>query len=375
MDKIKETLLQRGAISRREFLNRVGALTVSGSILSSLPFNALSSECLYSLTKAGRQALLAILQFDDVGFNGELKDPGSGGYLLGNGYRAYRPELQRFMASDSMSPFGKGGFNSYTYCSGDPANFRDPTGHFEIADFLIGLASLLTGAAGVLAAPFTGGTSIGIGAAVIGGALGATSGALTVADSFIDNESTSKKLGYAAMALAALSTVSGVAGAMGTGFRSSKVASGKDYVTKYKVVRNNATRKTIAQQEDAEVDKIFRFGVTNLNDYLEDLNSRLYASTVTKKPIPKKTFKNLPHSKSSTPTWLVKVTNSETKIGGSNKFYGMLRGMGGGIVGQSGSFSSAAFTTIGKVIKASSKPDETPPEESIRQTVFAQLSQ
>jgi len=40
--------------------------------------------------------------------------------MLGNGYRAYNPILKRFNSPDSLSPFGKGGLNAYSYCVGDP---------------------------------------------------------------------------------------------------------------------------------------------------------------------------------------------------------------------------------------------------------------
>lgn len=64
-----------------------------------------------------------------LGFNGERPDPVTGHYLLGSGYRAFNPVLMRFNSSDSLSPFGKGGLNSYAYCVGDPVNRNDPTGH------------------------------------------------------------------------------------------------------------------------------------------------------------------------------------------------------------------------------------------------------
>jgi RHS repeat-associated protein len=64
-----------------------------------------------------------------LGFNGERPDTLTGHYLLGNGYRAFNPVLMRFNSSDSLSPFGKGGVNAYTYCLGDPINNSDPTGH------------------------------------------------------------------------------------------------------------------------------------------------------------------------------------------------------------------------------------------------------
>ncbi|WZJ96294.1 RHS repeat-associated core domain-containing protein [Pseudomonas sp. LPD2] len=64
-----------------------------------------------------------------LGFNGEPQDRQSEYYMLGRGYRAYNPRLLRFLSPDSLSPFGKGGINSYAYCAGDPVNFADPSGH------------------------------------------------------------------------------------------------------------------------------------------------------------------------------------------------------------------------------------------------------
>ena len=53
----------------------------------------------------------------------------NGYYLPGNGYRAYSPQLLRFYAPDSWSPFGKAGLNAYAYCRAEPVNHADPTGH------------------------------------------------------------------------------------------------------------------------------------------------------------------------------------------------------------------------------------------------------
>lgn len=90
------------------------------------------------------------------GFNGERCDPVSGGYHLGNGYRAYNPVLMRFNCPDSLSPFGEGGINPYAYCAGDPVNFTDPSGHMSTgAGVAIGV-----GVAGILAAAFTAGLSL-----------------------------------------------------------------------------------------------------------------------------------------------------------------------------------------------------------------------
>lgn len=68
-----------------------------------------------------------------LGFKGEHYDPLSDTYALGQGYRLYGPGLMRFLASDSLSPFGQGGLNGYGFCLGDPINSSDPTGHVSVA--------------------------------------------------------------------------------------------------------------------------------------------------------------------------------------------------------------------------------------------------
>lgn len=64
-----------------------------------------------------------------LGFNGQIFEPAVQGYLLGNGYRLFRPVLRRFYSPDAYSPFGAGGLNAYAYCVGDPVNNADPSGH------------------------------------------------------------------------------------------------------------------------------------------------------------------------------------------------------------------------------------------------------
>ncbi|MDU9392476.1 RHS repeat-associated core domain-containing protein [Pseudomonas sp. zfem002] len=111
------------------------------------------------------------------GFNGELPEPATGHYLLGNGYRAYNPVLMRFHQPDSWSPFGAGGLNPYVYCIGDPVNRRDPTGHMAWMGTLgleiLGMASTRRqvdqGAGESSLLPWF---AIGIGVAMVGAAAG-----------------------------------------------------------------------------------------------------------------------------------------------------------------------------------------------------------
>lgn len=92
--------------------------------------NALEADrpCSFAYSPYGHRpwghGLLSLL-----GFNGELPDPLTGHYHLGNGYRQFNPVLMRFNSTDSWSPFGEGGLNAYGYCGGDPINRQDPTGH------------------------------------------------------------------------------------------------------------------------------------------------------------------------------------------------------------------------------------------------------
>lgn len=71
-------------------------------------------------------------QSSRLGFNGQLQDQLTGCYLLGNGYRAYSPTLMRFVSADNLSPFARGGINAYCYCSADPVNAIDSSGHMKI---------------------------------------------------------------------------------------------------------------------------------------------------------------------------------------------------------------------------------------------------
>ncbi|WP_048958783.1 RHS repeat-associated core domain-containing protein [Enterobacter bugandensis] len=96
-----------------------------------------------------------------TGFNGERIDPVSGHTHLGNGYRAYSPILMRFTCPDNRSPFGDGGINPYAYCTGDPVNHSDPTGHLSLQAWL----GISMGIAGLGLALFTGGASIAAAAA------------------------------------------------------------------------------------------------------------------------------------------------------------------------------------------------------------------
>ena len=95
----------------------------------------------HQTAQPGQQSLLA--------FNGELPDPSTGHYLLGNGHRAYNTVLMRFNSPDRLSPFSAGGINAYAYCKGDPVNRVDPSGRLALDNILSIALSILGVASGI----------------------------------------------------------------------------------------------------------------------------------------------------------------------------------------------------------------------------------
>ena len=134
---IEHSIVQQGDLLLAQHLRQNGVLDstllatdLQRSVLHTCKSDRQSQPIVYSPyghhpAESGLSSLL--------GFNGERPDPVTGHYLLGNGYRAFNPALMRFNSSDSLSPFGKGGLNSYSYCLGDPVNLSDPNGHIPIA--------------------------------------------------------------------------------------------------------------------------------------------------------------------------------------------------------------------------------------------------
>lgn len=55
--------------------------------------------------------------------------PGDRTLFTGQWLPGFNAVLMRFNSPDSLSPFGEGGMNAYAYCSGDPVNREDRTGH------------------------------------------------------------------------------------------------------------------------------------------------------------------------------------------------------------------------------------------------------
>lgn len=144
-----------------------------------------------------------------LGFKGEPLNR-LGLYHLGNGYRLYDPQLQRFQSPDSWSPFGAGGLSRFSYCDADPVNNEDRDGHQMVMQYSrydakawmetreFGLA--LTGV-GAMLAPLTAGGSLAFAIGVTGISMGSfyfELASIIVKDS---DPNTSEVLGKTALAL------------------------------------------------------------------------------------------------------------------------------------------------------------------------------
>ncbi|MGH8389839.1 MAG: RHS repeat-associated core domain-containing protein [Pseudomonas sp.] len=132
-----------------------------------------------------------------LGFNGEMREAKPEWYLLGNGHRVYNPQLMHFHSPDGLSPFGKGGFNAYMYCEGEPVMNSDPTGQSVWA--LSRFVQSLTGRVGDVAIRIVSKTANTVGSGV-SQVLGATRSAAQSAkkvftDNFLFDPEVIKKLG------------------------------------------------------------------------------------------------------------------------------------------------------------------------------------
>ena len=167
--------------SRRDFLKQSASATA-----------AIASGLSISLPAFSEPLSKNPIAANPIGFNGERQDRTTQKYHFGNGVRMYNPSLMRFHATDSMSPFGKGGINSYAYALGDPVNHRDPSGHIAITSIITGIivgavigASIAAVAEGIKVA-VTGEKfdwkQVAIGAALgmIGGGFGAAASGLSL---------------------------------------------------------------------------------------------------------------------------------------------------------------------------------------------------
>jgi len=126
-------------VSRRTLLKK-GALISGGALISTSPTARATSEIFES------QANATIVN-PTIGFHSYVKS-GHLAHSLKSG-RLYNVRLMQFMQLDSFrySPFGSGGVHGYAFANSNPANMRDPSGHFPIISLIIGsVVGFLVGA-------------------------------------------------------------------------------------------------------------------------------------------------------------------------------------------------------------------------------------
>jgi RHS repeat-associated protein len=188
--------------------------------------------------KEGELSLAPLLPFGEgaaleevvLGYNGMRRDPVTGQYHAGNGYRSYDPTLCRYVQPDWLAPVGEGGLNPYQHCP-DPVNLHDPSGAImlsrweqnkvlqnldqelnetqamEVGGKWRGLAlSLVLTVLGVVATVFSGGTAsmllFGVLTALSVASFGLEVASVLTAES---NPQLSRDLGIASMATGVLS--------------------------------------------------------------------------------------------------------------------------------------------------------------------------
>lgn len=181
-----------------------------------------------------------------AGFNGQRVDPVSQCYHLGNGARSYNPVLMRFNSPDSLSPFGAGGINPYTYCLGDPINRSDPSGHISvlgtttsIIGLVLGALSIFAGGAGIATIALSL-ASLGTGAASVGLEISASSKIDSRPADAKNEESTAAMLGI-------ISAVTGAAAMMSAKF-SANFFKKKTVIEKYNTQSSIPRRPSVANQ-------------------------------------------------------------------------------------------------------------------------------
>lgn len=223
--------LTEGGVTRL----RENLLDTTGSVIASVGDGGATAGIVYTpyggAGPAGVTSATPLIDRNRVAFNGERLDALAGLYHLGQGRRAYCPELMVFLSPDPYAVFGGAGYNAYGYCRGDPVNLSDPSGLLSNG-WNLGLAivGFVLAAVLVVAAIPTGGASIGalavlgmVGAGLgfVSATLGLTSAIMGVVDDANgwDRSETIRNLNIASLAFGVASVVTSAASAIGSTYK------------------------------------------------------------------------------------------------------------------------------------------------------------
>ncbi|PNP47800.1 hypothetical protein THARTR1_10485 [Trichoderma harzianum] len=193
-----------------------------------------------------------------VAFNGQRRDPVTGWYHLGNGYRVYNPVLRRFHVPDPGSPFSTGEINPYAYCAGDPINRIDPSGQFSFFGLEFNWGDLVSAIVGLVVSVVVGVLTAGAGIAIEVG-VGITAGvAANAAASPLADLAAGRKPSWKSVAISALNGL--VDGALGeAGGR--LLSAGFKAVSKFKTLIGHAGSYTVNATVDHSLGATFRHAV------------------------------------------------------------------------------------------------------------------
>ena len=114
--------------------NIVGLVDENGNIVVEYDYSS------YGKVEVKKDTV-GISKKDHIRYKGYIYDEETKLYYLISRY--YDPEIGRFISPDSVEyiePSSISGLNLYVYCCNDPINMYDPSGHFALSTFLIGLA-------------------------------------------------------------------------------------------------------------------------------------------------------------------------------------------------------------------------------------------
>ncbi|KAL7958023.1 hypothetical protein V8C34DRAFT_284110 [Trichoderma compactum] len=193
-----------------------------------------------------------------IAFNGQRRDPVTGWYHLGNGYRVYNPMLRRFHVPDPGSPFSIGEINPYAYCAGDPINRIDPSGQFSFFGLEFDWGDLVSAIVGLVVSVIVGVLTAGAGAAIEVG-VGITAGvAANAATSPLADLAAGRKPTWKSVAISALNgLVDGLLGEaggrlLGAGFKA---------VSQFKTLIGRAGSYTVNATVDRSLGATFRHAV------------------------------------------------------------------------------------------------------------------
>ncbi|QBC44063.1 RHS repeat domain-containing protein [Iodobacter fluviatilis] len=263
------------------------------------------------------------------GFNGEIQNHQSGGYLLGSGARLYLPEFAQFTSLDPLSPFSTGGLNPYRYCLGDPVSAIDPSGYSPQGDVALSALGIFVSILAFASAPFTGGTSIVIATAMLSAVLGVVSSSLKLAAGLTTNEQKAQELKKISLGFGIASAVVGIGGAIG-GAAYSAVKSGSSITTlkTFKLTIGRTSKKSTNVLVPTRKMPGMSATSRNMNRY----DSRQFTRMATNRREPNNfnstfklapLFKNKPsytYKKIAGP-FLLKTENTRTNVKGVSSFF------------------------------------------------------